>query len=379
MKAGTKAIHVGHGSEGTAPLVTPITLASTFTWENLHQEPEYVYTRYTNPSRTELEKILASLENGRFCTCYASGMAAMTAAFSALQAGDHVLIASDIYGGTSFFAAQEFERSGIQWSEFDAICLESVEEVARPNTKMIVFETPTNPVLRLADISAIAKLAKSKGWISVLDNTFASPILQNPLEYGIDVVMHSLTKYINGHSDLIGGALITNSEALGERFFKYAKTAGANLGPFEAYLTVRGVRTLNVRMREHCKNAMGLAEYFKGAKRVRKVYYPGLKEHPGHELAARQMKGGFGGMLAIELDATAEETSRIAKSLKIFSVAASFGGVESIISYPMQMSHKMVSDAEKLAKGVTPSLLRISAGIEDLEDLIADWEQALKA
>jgi cystathionine beta-lyase/cystathionine gamma-synthase len=306
-------------------------------------------------------------------------MAAIVAAFGLLKSGDHLLVAADIYGGTYRVAEKMMPRQGIEASEFDAGNPRSLQEAVRPNTKMVIFETPTNPNLAVADIRAIADEARSLGILSVVDNTFASPYLQNPLDLGIDIVVHSTTKYISGHSDVIGGALITNNDEIGEHAFEFNKMIGAAPSPFDCWLSLRGVKTLGIRMERHCSNAQRVAEFLASHPKVRKVHYPGLPSHPGYDIARKQMKKGFGGMVAFEVDGGAEEARKFVESTRVFMLAESLGGVESIVGYPPLMSHGCMTEEQRIAMGVVPNGIRLSIGIEDPEDLIEDIEQALAA
>ncbi|MFI5384678.1 MAG: trans-sulfuration enzyme family protein [Fimbriimonadales bacterium] len=380
MRFTTRAIRVGQDPQGEfMPVIPPIHQSATFAWRDLDSIPKHDYTRCANPTRTALEEVIASLENGRHCVCFSSGMASIVTAFALLKSGDHVLVAADIYGGTYRVAEKMLPRQGIEASEFDAGRPSSLQDAVRPNTKMVIFETPTNPNLALADIKAIADEAHSLGLLTVVDNTFASPYLQTPLDLGIDIVVHSTTKYIGGHSDVIGGAFITNDDKLGEHAFEFNKMIGAAPSPFDCWLTLRGVKTLALRMERHCSNAQKVAEFLAGHPHVSKVYYPGLPSHPGHEIAKRQMKKGFGGMVAFEVEGGAAAARKIVESTKVFMLAESLGGVESIIGYPPLMSHGCMTEEQRLAMGVVPNGIRLSVGIEDIEDLIEDLDQAIAA
>ncbi len=375
----TRAIRTGQTPEGTfMPVIPPIYQSATFAWPDLGAIPKHDYTRCANPTRTTLEHVLAALENGKHCTCFSSGMAAIVAAFSLLEAGDHVLIAHDIYGGTFRLADKTLPRQGLGTSEFDGT-VASLRKEVRPATKMVVFESPTNPNLSLADIAAIAAACRELGLITVFDNTFASPYLQNPLDMGIDIVVHSTTKYISGHSDVIGGALITNDASIAEAVFEFGKSLGAAPSPFDAWLSLRGVKTLALRMRQHCSNALAVAEFLEADPRVEKVYYPGLPSNPDYELARRQMPKGFGGMVAFNIQGGAAEARRFAEATKVFLLAESLGGVESIVGYPPLMSHACMTDEQRRHMGVVDNGLRLSVGIEDIEDLLEDLERALTA
>lgn len=313
MKPSTKTIRIGQDPDAQyAAVINPIWQSATFAWESLDQPPMHDYTRVSNPNRETLEQIIAGLEGGCCCTCFSSGMAAILGAFSLLKSGDHLLLASDIYGGTYRVAEKLLPRQGIEVSYFDSSRPESIQEVVRPNTKMLMFETPSNPNLRVADIEAIAAVSKRYGLISVFDNTFASPFLQQPLLLGVDIVVHSTTKYISGHSDIIGGCLVTNSDSIGAHVFEYAKTVGSVPSPFDCWLTTRGVKTLAVRMKQHCENALKIAEYLEAHPSVAKVHYPGLPSHPDHETAKKQMSG-FGGMIAFEVVGGAAEAKKSRK------------------------------------------------------------------
>jgi cystathionine beta-lyase/cystathionine gamma-synthase len=379
VRFSTRAIRVGQDPQGEfLPVIPPIYQSATFAWRDLDSMPKHDYTRCANPTRTALEEVIASLENGKHCVCFSSGMAAIVAAFSLLKSGDHLLVAEDIYGGTYRVAEKMLPRQGIEASEFHAGNPRSLREAVRPNTKMVIFETPTNPNLALADIAAIADEARSLGILSVVDNTFASPYLQNPLDLGIDIVVHSTTKYISGHSDVIGGALVTNDDEIGTEAFEFNKMIGAAPSPFDCWLSLRGVKTLGVRMERHCSNAQKVAEYLASHPKVRKVHYPGLPSHPSYDIARRQMKKGFGGMVSFEVDGGAEEARKFVESTRVFMLAESLGGVESIVGYPPLMSHGCMTEEQRLAMGVVPNGIRLSVGIEDPEDLIEDIEQALQ-
>jgi cystathionine beta-lyase/cystathionine gamma-synthase len=360
-------------------VIPPIYQSATFAWRDLDSMPKHDYTRCANPTRTALEEVIASLENGKHCVCFSSGMAAIVAAFSLLKAGDHLLVAADIYGGTYRVAEKMMPRQGIEASEFDAGNPRSLQDCVRPNTKMVIFETPTNPNLALADIAAIAAEARSLGILSVVDNTFASPYLQNPLDLGIDIVVHSTTKYISGHSDVIGGALVTNDDEIGTHVFEFNKMIGAAPSPFDCWLSLRGLKTLGLRMERHCSNALKVAEHLAAHPKVRQVHYPGLPSHPSYDIARKQMKKGFGGMVSFEVDGGAEEARKFVESTRVFMLAESLGGVESIVGYPPLMSHGCMTEEQRLAMGVVPNGIRLSIGIEDVEDLIEDIDQALKA
>ncbi|MBV8372384.1 MAG: PLP-dependent transferase, partial [Candidatus Eremiobacteraeota bacterium] len=342
------------------------------------------YSRTVNPTRSALEQQLASLEEAAFGTAFASGVAATAAVLNALSAGDHVVVTDDLYGGTYRLFASVLSRYGIEFSYVDMTDLAAVRAAIRPNTKLFWLETPTNPLLKLVDIRAIADLrtggdGTSNGRaIVAVDNTFATPYFQQPLALGADVVVHSTTKYIGGHSDVIGGVAITNDPRLNEVLRFHQNSVGGIPGPHDAWLTMRGAKTLAVRMREHAHNAQQIAEFLEQHDEVARVYYPGLASHPQHELARRQMRG-FGGMVSVMLDGPPKRGIDFARRLKLFSLAESLGGVESLICHPARMTHGSIPTEDRERRGITDGLLRLSVGIEDADDLIADLEQALRA
>lgn len=377
MRFATRAIRVGQEPDRAfGAVVPPIYQSATYAWENLDTIPKFDYARCGNPNSCALEQALASLEGGNHCTVFASGMAAIGAVFSLLKTGDHLLVASDIYGGTHRLAYKYLPDLGIQATPFNASCIEDLQEKIQPNTRLLIFESPTNPNLRIVDIRAICAEARKHNIPTVFDNTFASPALQNPLELGVDIVVHSTTKYVTGHSDVIGGAVVVNDDALAQHIKDYGKAFGSCPSPFDTWLSIRGIKTLSLRMERHCENAQAIAEALFGHPRVAAVHYPGLITHPQHKLAASQMKG-FGGMLAIEVAGTVEEARKVAESTKVFILAESLGGVESLIAYPPLMSHATMTEEQRVAAGIPPQLLRISVGIEDKDDLIEDLNDAL--
>ena len=378
MRFATRALRVGQDPEPNfGAVIPPIYQSSTFAWKDLDTIPGIDYTRCQNPNRITLENVVASLENGKHCTLFSSGMAAIGATLALLQNGDDLLMANDIYGGTFRMAEQHLNRQGITTTFFDAHRPESIAEVVKPNSRLLIFETPTNPNLRVSDIRAVCAEAKRHGLTVVFDNTFASPVLQNPLDLGADVVVHSTTKYISGHSDVIGGAAITNDDAIGGHLCEWNKAWGAVPSPFDTWLSLRGVKTMAIRMRQHCANAQAVAEFLRGHPLVAKVHYPGLPDHPDHATAKSQMHDGFGGMLAIELP-TVEIARCVAQSTRVFLLAESLGGVESLVAYPPLMSHATMTEAQRLDRHIPPTMLRLSVGIEDPEDLIEDLDRALK-
>ena len=378
MRFSTKAIRTAQCPRfSTTAVINPIVQSTTFLFDNLDEMPAHDYTRVSNPNRSNLEAVLASLEGAEYGVLFGSGMAAVTAVFALLKQGDHLLMASDIYGGTHRLVNTVLNRQGITHTEFDATNPNSLDSLVQPNSKMVIFEAPTNPLMRVCDIEAISQKAKALGLIVVFDNTFASPYLQQPIALGADIVVHSTTKYISGHSDVIGGAVLTSDKAHYEFIFEYLKTTGACPSPFDCWLSLRGLKTLSVRMRQHCENAQRLAEYLEAHPAVSNVNYPGLKSHPDHDVAVRQMPHGFGGMLSFEVFGGWEATRAVCESTKIFQMAESLGGVESLIGAPRVMSHGAMTEEERLERGIRPTLIRVSVGIEDVEDLIEDLNQAL--
>lgn len=378
MRFSTKAIRVAQCPRfTTSAVVNPIVQSTTFLFDNLDEMPPHDYTRVSNPNRSNLEEVIASLEGGKFCTVFSSGMAAITAVFALLQNGDHLLMASDIYGGTHRLANTVLPKQGISHTEFDATNPATIEALIQPNTKMLIFEGPTNPLMRVMDIEAICRIAKAHGITTVFDNTFASPYLQRALEWGVDIVVHSTTKYISGHSDVIGGAVILNDEVTALAIHEYIKTTGACPSPFDCWLSLRGLKTLAVRMRAHTENALRIAEYLEAHPKVARVNYPGLASHPDYEIARKYLPLGCGGMLSFEVKGTWEDTRKVCESTHVFQMAESLGGVESLIGAPRVMSHGAMTEEERLERGIRPTLIRVSVGIEDIEDLIEDLEQAL--
>jgi cystathionine gamma-synthase len=369
----TRAIHAGREPDaGIGSVTVPIYQTSTYALEAPGEEKGFGYSRIANPTRQALEVCLASLEEAGFGLAFASGVAAEDAVFRLLDPGDHVLLGNDIYGGTRRLAEKVEVRFGLQFSSVDTSSLDQLAGAVRPNTRMIWVETPTNPTLQIADLTAISAVAKAGGSLLVVDNTFATPYLQRPIKLGADVVVHSTTKYLGGHSDVVGGAAVTSDPELAGRLRFLQGAAGAIPGPFDCWLVLRGLKTLGVRMARHCQNASLVAQMLAAHPKVRQVWYPGLAAHPGHEIAARQMEG-FGGMVAFEV-AGVEEARRVASSTSIFTLAESLGGVESLIGHPGSMSHASVRGTPY---AVSDCLVRLSVGIEDAGDLIEDLEGAL--
>jgi cystathionine beta-lyase/cystathionine gamma-synthase len=378
MKFSTRAIHAGQDADpATGATIVPIYQTSTYTQAGVGEHKGYDYSRTVNPTRTALEAQLASLEEARFARAFASGMAATSAVMNGLSQGDHVVVTDDLYGGTYRLFSKVLARYGISFSFVDMTDLAAIRAAITPATKMFWLETPTNPLLKLLDIAAISHL-KMPGQIVVVDNTFASPYFQSPLALGADIVVYSTTKYIGGHSDVIGGAAITNEPFLDESIKFHQNAVGGVPGPLDAWLTMRGAKTLALRMREHEHNARGVADFLNARDDVAQVNYPGLAAHPQHALAKRQMRG-FGGMLSFTLRGPQARAFAFVKETKLFSLAESLGGVESLICHPAHMTHGSIPKDDRERRGITEGLLRLSVGIEDLDDLIADLTHALDA
>ncbi len=372
----TKAIHAGQPAEPmTGAIMTPVFLTSTYVQEELGKHKGYEYSRVSNPTRTALELNIAALENGAHGLAFGSGTAAVDAIMHLLKPGDHVIMSWNVYGGTYRIAKMIWEDYGLQFDFVDTTNLQHVERVLRPNTKMLFIETPTNPTMEITDLAGAAALAKKFKLISVVDNTFATPYLQRPLDHGFDIVVHSLTKYLNGHSDMLGGLIVTSGDAFNERLRFMQKAVGGILSPFDSWLCLRGTKTLVVRMRQHCESAMKVARWLVRQKKVQKVYYPGLEDHPQHHLAKKQMRD-FGGMISFELGSFAAAAAFL-KNVRLCALAESLGGVETIITHPATMTHASIPPDQRARIGVTDGLVRISVGIEDVEDILADIEHAL--
>ncbi|HEY8366453.1 MAG TPA: cystathionine gamma-synthase [Bacteroidia bacterium] len=380
MKFGTKAIHAGvHPDPETGAIMTPIYQTSTYVQASPGVNKGYEYARTANPTRTQLQDALAALENGKHGVVFSSGMGAVDAVIKLLNAGDHVIAVNDIYGGSYRLFTKTFARLGIEFSFVSFTDAANVEAAIKPNTRLLWIETPTNPLLQIADIELYASLAKKHGLISVVDNTFASPYLQNPLDLGADIVMHSMTKYLGGHSDVVAGGLVTNDDKIAEDLKFNQKSTGATPGPQDCFLLLRGIKTLHLRMQRHSENGRAVAEFLSKHPAIDKLYYPGLPTHPGHEIAKKQMRD-FGGMMSFTLKNDSKEAAfKFLESTELFSLAESLGGVESLISHPASMTHASIPKEEREKVGVTDSLIRISVGVEDIEDLIADLDKALKA
>lgn len=376
MKFETKAIHVGQGADPTTgATIVPIYQTSTYTQEEPGQHKGFDYSRTANPTRRALEECLASLEGGRYGLAFSSGVAATDATLKLLKSGDHVVVSDDVYGGTYRLFEKVLSRYGLTFTWVDAQDLDNVRSAIQPNTRLIWAETPTNPLLRIIDIAGLATIAKERGLLLAIDNTFASPYLQNPLALGADVVVHSTTKYLGGHSDVVGGGFVTDREDLYSEVKFVQNSIGAIPGPHDAWLTLRGIKTLAVRMRAHCENARQVAGWLGEHPLVEHVYYPGLETHPGHALAKRQMRD-FGGMVSFVVKGGMEVARTIATGTELFSLAESLGGVESLLTHPPTMTHGSIPKEIREARGVVDGLLRLSVGIENADDLMADLQQA---
>ena len=374
----TNAIHAAIEPDPTfGSIMTPVHLTSTYVQQELGVNKGFEYARVSNPTRSVLERNIAALEGGKEGLAFGSGMAAITTLFHLLKSGDHVVLSRNVYGGTYRLGKLVLNSFNLDFEFVDTTNLSNITHALRPSTKMVFVETPTNPTMEVTDLSGVAKICKAKGLISVCDNTFASPYLQNPLEYGIDIVMHSATKYLNGHSDMLGGLLVLNDTKTIERLRFLQKSIGGIMSPFEAWLCLRGIKTLAVRMERHCTNAKDVASFLWKHKKVKKVNYPGLLSHSQHHLAQKQMRG-FGGMISFELGSL-ENARKFLKRVRLCSLAESLGGVETLISHPATMTHASVPPEERKRIGVTDGLVRISVGIEDVDDIIADLKQALAA
>ena len=377
MKFRTRAIHVGNERDPqTGAIVPPVHLASTYVQPGAGEWGQFDYGRSGNPTRSNLERTLASLESGEHALAFASGMAATHTVTMLLEAGDEILAGTDIYGGTYRLLHKIINRSGIRVRLVPTTDLEALDRAISPRTKVLWIESPGNPLMSITDIAGCARVAHRHGVLLAVDNTFATPVLTRPLELGADIVMHSATKYLGGHSDLIGGALVTRDKALHDRLYYVQNATGNVLGPWDCYLMSRGLKTLELRVREHCRSAQYLAEFLAGDPRVSRVLYPGLPGHPGHALAASQMTGGFGGMLSFEVRGDFHHAKRICEATHLFQLAVSLGAVESLIEQPASMSHASYDAAARQAHGIVDGLIRLSVGLEDVEDLRDDLLQA---
>ena len=379
MKFGTKAIHAGvEPDPTTGAIMTPIFQTSTYVQESPSKHKGYAYARGANPTRNQLQKNIAALENGKFGLCFSSGMGATDAVLRLLNPGDEVITSNDLYGGSYRLFTKVYERAGIKFHFIDLAKAENITPYITPKTRLLWLETPSNPLMRVIDIAACVALVKKHNIQVAVDNTFASPYLQNPLDLGADIVMHSVTKYLGGHSDVIMGALVVNDEQLYKDLAFIANSCGAVPGPQDSFLVLRGIKTLHLRMERHCFNGKKVAEYLRNHPKVGKVYWPGFNDHPNHDVAKKQMRD-FGGMISFTLkNDSLENATTLMENMEVFSLAESLGGVESLINHPASMTHASIPREERIKNGLSDSLIRLSVGVEDIEDLLADLEQALK-
>ncbi len=378
MHSGTKYVHAGAEPDpSTGAIMTPIYQTSTYVQEAPANHKGYEYARSQNPTRKALEDALAIIENGKYGLAFSSGVAATDAVVKLLQPGDEIVAANDMYGGTYRMFTKIFQKFGLKFHFVDMHNAENIKKYINSNTKLIWTETPTNPLMNVTDIAAVAAIAKENKILLAVDNTFASPYLQNPLYLGADIVMHSSTKYLGGHSDVIQGALIMNDTDLREKLYFIQKSCGAVPGPMDCFLVLRGIKTLHLRMHQHCVNGKKIAQWLRSHPKIGQVFWPGFEDHPNHSIAKKQMKD-FGGMLSFELKSeNAEESKKVLSKMKLFSLAESLGGVESLCNHPATMTHASIPREERLKIGLTDSLIRLSVGIEDADDLIDDLQQAI--
>ena len=378
MKFGTKAVHAGvEPDPTTGAIMTPIYQTSTYVQESPARHKGYAYARGANPTRNALQRSLAALENGKLALCFSSGMGATDAVIKLLSPGDEVITSNDLYGGSYRMFRKVFEKYGIRFHFIDLTKASNAAPLINARTRLFWLETPTNPLMNIIDIKACVQLAKAHKITVAVDNTFASPYLQNPLDLGADIVMHSVTKYLGGHSDVIMGALVMNDERLHQDLAFIQNSCGAVPGPQDSFLVLRGIKTLHLRMERHCFNGRKVAEFLRGHPKIGKVYWPGFPDHPNHEIASKQMRD-FGGMLSFTLkDDRVEKATALMENVALFSLAESLGGVESLINHPASMTHASIPKEERTKSGLVDSLIRLSIGIEDVEDLISDLDQAL--
>ncbi len=379
MKFQTRTIHAGFSPDhATGAIATPLYQSNIYAFDGIDENKGFEYSRVSHPNARILEDNLAQLEGGRFCKAFANGTAAETSLLHLFKKGDHIICGNDVYGGTIRLFDHLKDHFNLDVSYVPMIDSRSVADVIRPNTRALWIETPSNPLLNIVDLNAMITLAKSHQLLTIVDNTMLTPCFQRPLELGADMVLHSCSKYLGGHNDVLGGAIITNDAQVDERLAFLVKSLGTVISPFDSWLILRGVKTLAIRMREHQRNAMAVAHFLSGHRTVTKVYYPGLENHPQRGLIERQMSG-FGGVLSFEVAGDRERVDRILRATRLFYVAQSFGGVDSIIEHPRTMSHKSMSPEAMAAAGITEGLIRLSVGLEDPEDLIADLAQAIEA
>ena len=378
MKFGTKAIHAGlEPDSATGAIMTPIYQTSTYIQDGIGNHKGFEYSRTGNPTRQALESNLAAIENGKYGACFGSGLAAIDCVIKMLNPGDEVISTNDLYGGSYRIFKTIFEKYGIKFHFVDMLDIENITKVVNNQTKLIWVETPTNPMMNIIDIEAVSKIAKSNGAMLAVDNTFATPYLQTPLDLGADIVMHSVTKYLGGHSDVVMGALICNDDKIADEMYRIQNSSGAVTAPMDSFLVLRGIKTLHVRLQRHCENGEKIARWLNDQPKVDKVYWPGFESHTNHDIAKRQMRG-FGGMISFTLLGNQiEDAKQIVKSTHLFSLAESLGGVESLIGHPATMTHASIPKEEREKSGVVDSLIRLSVGIEDADDLIDDLEKAM--
>ena len=378
MKFATKAIHAGlHPDESTGAIMTPIYQTSTYVQDGIGNHKGYEYSRTLNPTRHALEKNIAAIENGRFGAAFGSGLAAIDCVVKMLSPGDEVISTNDLYGGTYRLFTTIFAKYGIQFHFVDMSDASNIENYVTTNTKLIWVETPTNPMMNIVDIVAVSQIAKKAGAMLAVDNTFATPYLQTPIDLGADIVMHSATKYLGGHSDVVMGILVTDNEEISKEMYRIQNSTGAVTAPMDAFLVLRGIKTLHLRVQRHCENGAKIAHWLVKHPKIDKVYWPGFETHPNHAIAKKQMRD-FGGMISFTLKGNKlEDAHAIVKKVTVFALAESLGGVESLIGHPVTMTHASIPKEAREKTGIVDSLIRLSVGIEDVEDLIADLEQAL--
>ena len=379
MKFNTKVIHAGiHPDPATGAIMTPIYQTSTYVQEEIGVHKGFEYSRTGNPTRAALESNLAALESGKYGACFGSGLAAIDCVIKMLNPGDEVISTNDLYGGSYRIFKTIFEKYGINFHFVDMVDIQNISNKINDKTKLIWIETPTNPMMNIIDVKSIVEIAKTNRIKVAVDNTFATPYLQRPLELGADIVMHSVTKYLGGHSDIVMGALVTNDESLAEEMYRIQNSSGAVCGPMDSFLVLRGVKTLHLRVQRHCENGEKVAHFLHNNPQVDQVYWPGFETHPNHEVAKEQMNG-FGGMISFTLVGDSRDKAKsIVSKTKLFTLAESLGGVESLIGHPSTMTHASIPREERMKSGVLDSLIRLSVGIEDASDLIQDLENAFK-